>query len=52
MKKEKLKKQVVQTFRLTANEQKILRYSAMSQRMSIGEYIRKSLLINNPNHEK
>jgi hypothetical protein len=52
MKKEKHKKEVIQTFRLTANEQKILRYSAMSQRMSVGEYIRKSLLINNLNYEK
>ena len=35
--KEKKPKEVVQTFRLTANEQKMLRYSALSQRMSIGE---------------
>jgi hypothetical protein len=52
MKKEKPKKQVVQTFKLSHNEQKMLRYSAMEQRLSVSEYIRNSLLINNPNHEK
>lgn len=50
--KEKKPKEVVQTFRLTANEQKMLRYSALSQRMSIGEYIRKSLPLNTPKNEK
>lgn len=50
--KEKKTKEVVQTFRLTTNEQKMLRYSALSQRMSIGEYIRKSLPLNTPKNEK
>jgi hypothetical protein len=52
MKKEKLKKEVVQTFKLSHNEQKMLRYSAMEQRLSVSEYIRNSLLINTPTNEK
>lgn len=52
MNKPKPRKDVVQTFRTTIEQQKILRYLAMQSKMSIGEYIRKSLPLNNPNHEK
>jgi len=50
MKKEK--KQAVQSFKLSEQEQKLLRYVALSERMSVSEFIRKSVIINLPTNEK
>jgi uncharacterized protein (DUF1778 family) len=41
------KKEVVQTFKLSTNEKKMLKLSATMCNMSVSEFIRKSLLTHN-----